>query len=123
MCPLFFYRLTFDLSSRNDGSSPSSSSSSSKSYGGKSLLLHAEFAPAPATSSSATPVVFVEDGDVYYVADVGARRVVGVRSRGRARSPAGHGMRVFPVSPPGTAVPGVVTHGVPDWIYEGIQYY
>ncbi len=68
----------------------------------------------------------MEDYNVYYVSDVGAAARRGARAgppgpsqfRSRSRTPPGP-LRVFPVSPPGSAVPEVVVHGVPDWIYEG----
>ena len=46
-------------------------------------------------------IVFVEDYNVFYIPDVGSKA-----------------KRVFPISGQKAAVPEVVIHGVPDWIYE-----
>ena len=83
-----------------------SASTRTSSHEGPPRISHATWVAAGSESSS-PGLAFVEDFSVYFAPDV-----AGGFANGRAR-------RVYPVSDPGLVRAEVVTHGVPDWVYEG----
>ena len=84
-----------------------SASTRTSSHEGPPRISHATWVAAGSESSSSPGLAFVEDYSVYFAPDV-----AGGFASGRAR-------RVYPVSDPGLVRAEVVTHGVPDWVYEG----
>ena len=101
--PDYIHRHTWDVGAVTSHSAASARSSS---HEGLPRISYATWVAAGSESPS-PGLAFVEDYSVYFAPDVAG----GFASR-EAR-------RVYPVSDPGLVRAEVVTHGVPDWVYEG----
>ena len=102
-CINILYRQTWEVGSHNDAAHGGPDDDYAKDpKDPRGLLTHARWLPAPEDDKDRQPLLFVESSSVFLVADVGEER---------------RRKRMFPISPQGEE--GVVSHGLPDWIYEG----
>ena len=56
------------------------------------------------SDASTDAIVFVEDYNIFYIPDVAVEE-----------------KKIFPLSQAEVVIPEVIFHGIPDWIYEGID--
>ena len=92
---LTFFRLLWEVTSREDDRDASLSEEDTK-----PTLMYAKWMSSEDSNTDA--ILFVENYNIFYIPDVGVED-----------------KKVYPVSQTEVVIPEVIFHGVPDWIYEG----
>ena len=92
---LTFFRLLWEVTSREDDRDASLSEEDTK-----PTLMYAKWMSSEDSKTDA--ILFVENYNIFYIPDVGVED-----------------KKVYPVSQTEVVIPEVIFHGVPDWIYEG----
>ena len=70
-------------------------------------LMHARWMQNQAASNSLEDaILFVEDYNIFYIPNVAVEE-----------------KKIYPLSQGDVVIPEIVFHGIPDWVYEGTEFY